>query len=763
MTKDPVCGMEVDKENAVTADRDGTTYYFCCEHCRRSFLESRGEAAADEDPQPEGQAESRAGTGAYICPMCDGVASDTRGACPKCGMALERNTASVGEEDDDDNEVRDMTRRLWGSLAFGVPVFVIAMSGMVGIRFLSYAVTKWIELALATPVVLWGGSIFFRRGWQSIVNRSLNMFSLIALGTGTAYVYSVVAVIVPGIFPPSFRTDGHVAIYFEAAAMITVLVLVGQVLELRARRRTSSAVRELLELAPARARVVRDGEEQDVPVEEVRIDDRLRVRPGEKIPVDGTVVDGDSSVDESMITGEPLPVDKGEGDTVTGGTLNTSGTFEMKAEKVGSDTVLSQIVDMVTAAQRSRAPIQRVADVVAAYFVPAVLGVAVIAFVVWALVGPEPRMAYALVTAVSVLIVACPCALGLATPMSIMVGVGRGASDGVLIKEAENLEAMEKVDTLIVDKTGTLTEGKPRVARIQTADDFAEEQVLHLAASVEHYSEHPLAAAVAAAAEERGVALSDAEQFASETGGGVSAAVDGKPVLVGQESFLREANTGGMEGLRDTVDKWQEEGRTVIWVAAEGGARGVLALEDPVKKTTPEAVEQLHRCGLDIVMVTGDNERTARTVADELGIDRVVAGVAPQDKHKEVEKLQQQGHRVAVAGDGINDAPALAAADVGIAMGSGTDVAIESAGITLVRGDLRGIGRAVMLSRQVMRNIRQNLFFAFVYNSVGIPIAAGVLYPFFGILLSPMIAAAAMSLSSVSVVSNALRLRKTTL
>ena len=737
MPKDPVCGMDVDESSDIRAEKDGKTV--------------------------DGKTADKR---IYTCPMHPDVEHEGPAECPKCGMDLEPKSGGQDESGEADRELRMMNRRLWVGLVFGVPVFVLAMGGMMpGIEtdhLIPYEIAKWIEFILATPVVLWSGLPFFKRGWKSIVSRNLNMFTLISLGTGAAYIYSAVAVIFPEIFPESFRTGGHVGIYFEAAAMITVLVLVGQVLELRARRLTSSAVQELLELAPDTAHRLIDGEEEDIRIEEIEVGDTLRVRPGEKVPVDGAVTEGSSSIDESMITGEPIPSEKGHGDEVTGGTLNKTGAFLMEAEKVGADTVLSQIVDLVSRAQRSRAPIQRVADVAAAYFVPAVVGVAVIAFIIWAIFGPQDqKLAYALISAVSVLIIACPCALGLATPMSIMVGVGRGARDGVLIKEAEHLEAMEKIHTLIVDKTGTLTEGKPSITGVATTtDDFSEDELIRLAAAVEQNSEHPLGAAVVAYAKEHDAELPDASGFESITGGGVTAEVDGRSVLVGKTELMTERNVGGFEKQQQQTNEWQSEGKTVICVAVDGNEAGIIAVSDPVKKTTPEAVSALHDLGIEIVMVTGDNERTAKSVASELGIDQVMSGVAPQDKHEKVKELQKRGKRVAMAGDGINDAPALAAADVGIAMGSGTDVAIESAGITLVKGDLRGIVKAVRLSRGVMRNIRQNLFFAFIYNSLGVPVAAGLLYPFFGILLSPIIAAAAMSCSSVSVVTNALRLRK---
>ncbi|NCC50490.1 MAG: heavy metal translocating P-type ATPase [Spartobacteria bacterium] len=753
MAKDPICGMEVDESTDMKVKRDGETYYFCSEKCKEKFLHGAGKG--DENKQ-------RASKDAiYTCPMHPEVEQKGPGDCPKCGMDLEPRDA---QPEEDDSELRMMTRRFYVSLALGLPVIVLAMGGMIpGLpvkEWVPQTVSKWIQLVLSTPVVLWGGAIFFKRAWRSIVTWNLNMFTLIGIGTGTAYLYSVVAVLMPNIFPPEFRHNGEVAIYFEAAAMITVLVLLGQMLELRARKRTGSAIRELMELAPGAAHRVSDGDEEDISTEEVEEGDRLRVRPGEKVPVDGEILEGDSSIDESMITGEPGAVDKSEGDSVTGGTLNQSGSFLMRADKVGGDTVLSQIVKMVSEAQRSRAPIQGVADRVASWFVPAVIAVAIITFIVWALIGPPPRLAYALVNAVAVLIVACPCALGLATPMSIMVGVGRGAQEGVLVKNAEALEVLENIDTVIVDKTGTLTEGKPRVTGCTAVKGTSENDVVRLAASVERNSEHPLGRAIVDSASDWEVEPQEVNDFNSSTGGGVEGTVDGQKVLIGKRGYLEERGIKNLASLDEQAEGFQEKGDTVVYVAADGEPIGVLALSDPIKESTSHAIERLHEMGLRVIMVTGDNEKTARSVAEELGIDDVYAGVMPKDKNEKVEELRSQGATVAMAGDGINDAPALAAAHVGIAMGTGTDVAVESAGVTLVKGDLNGILKALELSRRVMRNIRQNLFFAFIYNSLGVPIAAGVLYPFFGILLSPIIAGAAMSFSSVSVVSNALRLRR---
>ncbi|MFO7903517.1 MAG: heavy metal translocating P-type ATPase [Pirellulaceae bacterium] len=800
MPTDPICGMDVDTSTSWQAEHEGQTYYFCSEHCRKRFSESRGDASEPEKhagPTPSRREESDT---EYICPMCEGVRGNEPGQCPKCGMALEPKqpkrprTGTVytcpmhpeverdepgacpkcgmelepkrvaATEREDDPELRQMSRRFWVGLVLGIPVFLLAMSEALGIpldRWLSPPANRWLQLALSTPVVLWAGWPFFQRGWRSVVTWNLNMFTLIALGTGAAYFYSLAAVLVPNVFPASFRENGQVAVYFEAATMITVLVLLGQVLELRARRRTAGALRELMSLAPPTARVLRGDEEMEVSLDEVEQGDILRVRPGDKVPVDGEITDGRSTVDESMITGEPTPVEKASGQSVIGGTVNQTGSFLMRADRVGEETVLSQIVNMVAEAQRSRAPIQRVADAVAAYFVPAVVVVAVVAFVAWAWFGPEPRFVYALVNAVAVLIIACPCALGLATPMSIMVGVGRGAKDGVLIKDAEVLERMQAVDTLVVDKTGTLTEGRPRLTKVVPNGTFAEDDVLTYAASLEQSSEHPLAAAVVQGTRDRDLKLPRSTDFESETGSGVSGNVGGRPVLVGTPDFLAGQGVEGAAALEEKASELRQSGNTVIYVGIDGQLAGMLAVADPIKDGTPKAIKTLHRLGLEIHMVTGDTEQTARAVASRLGIDRVEARVKPEQKHERVKALQAGGRIVAMAGDGINDAPALAAADIGIAMGTGTDVAMESAGVTLVKGDLGGIVKAFRLSRVVMRNIRQNLFFALVYNSLGVPIAAGALVPLFGLsaLLNPMIAAAAMSFSSVSVVGNALRLR----
>ncbi|HYJ04538.1 MAG TPA: copper-translocating P-type ATPase [Chthoniobacterales bacterium] len=710
-------------------------------------------------------AASRPAPGAlYTCPMHPEIEQDHPGDCPICGMALEPKTISTASPEDD-AELTDMTRRFWIGAALTLPVFLLAMSHLWpnAPAWLSGDVSRWIQFALSTPVVLWAGWPFFKRGWRSIQTRNLNMFTLIAIGLGVAWFYSAVVMLFPGWFPSSMTHHGKLGIYFEAAAMITVLVLLGQVLELRARGRTGHAIRGLLDLTPPAARLVTNGDESEVPLAQVKVGDHLRVRPGEKIPVDGRVVEGRTTVDEAMITGEALPVEKTAGDKVIGGTLNNTGSFVMDAERVGSDTVLAQIVQMVSEAQRSRAPIQRLADKVAGYFVPAVLLIAAVTFVAWVWIGPEPRLAHAIVNAVAVLIIACPCALGLATPMSIMVGVGRGAQSGILIKNAGAIERMEKVTTLVVDKTGTLTEGKPRVTRIVTAGGVSEDDLLRAAAAVEQQSEHPLASAIVAAAKEKNLVLAKVSDFSSTTGGGVTATTERGRILVGKMAFLRENGIASLEHLETQATTLQDEGQTVMFVAIGDRAAGMIAVADPIKKSTPEAVRELQRLGLKIIMLTGDNERTARGVAEKLGIDQVEAGVAPKDKHERVKQLRAAGSAVAMAGDGINDAPALAAADVGIAMGTGAAVAMESAAITLVKGDLNGIVKAIHLSRAVMRNIRQNLFFAFFYNALGIPIAAGVLYPFFGLLLSPIIAGAAMSFSSVSVIANALRLRTTSL
>jgi Cu+-exporting ATPase len=736
----------------------GRPYYFCSAGCQAKFADNPAKFLAPSDSAPS-QAVPE-GT-IYTCPMHPQIRQLGPGSCPICGMALEPELVTAASAPNP--ELIDMTRRFWLGLALALPVVVLEMGGHLANlhMFIGPKLSNWLQFVLATPVVLWAGWPFFVRAWQSLVTRNLNMFTLIAMGTGVAWVYSAVAILFPGLFPPAFRgPDGTVAVYFEAAAVITVLVLLGQVLELRAREQTSGAIRALLNLAPKTARRVRaDGSDEEVSLDAIAVGDRLRVRPGDKIPVDGVTIEGRSAIDESMVTGESMPVTKEVGAKVIAGTLNTTGGFVMRAEKVGRDTLLAQIVHMVASAQRSRAPIQRLADQVAGWFVPAVILFAITAFVAWATFGPEPRYAYGLVAAVTVLIMACPCALGLATPMSIMVGVGRGAQAGVLIKNAEALERMEKVDTLVVDKTGTLTEGKPKVAAVVPATGFEESEMLRLAASVEQASEHPLAAAVVAAAQERGLAPSQVSEFDSPTGKGAVGIVDGRRVRLGNAKFLHELgiDTADLDG---EAERLRADGATAIFLAIDRKIAAVIAVADPIKPTTPKALELLAQDGVSVVMLTGDNRTTAQAVARHLGIENVEAEVLPDQKSAVVEKLRQQGRVVAMAGDGVNDAPALATADVGIAMGTGTDVAIESAGITLLKGDLMGIVRARRLSAATMRNIRQNLFFAFVYNAAGVPIAAGALYPMFGILLSPVIAAAAMALSSVSVVGNSLRLRR---
>ena len=800
--------MTVDEATALSAERNGQTFYFCSEHCRRKFLAPAATAQnlvqLTAHPAPRTIPTTRPSS-QYFCPMCPGVESDKPGDCPKCGMALERNPAWVapstgkaiytcpmhpevqldhpgdcpkcgmalepktvtkGADEVENAELRDMTKRFWIGAILTLPVFVLAMAHLIpSLARQSWAdshASRWLQFALTTPVVWWAGWPFFRRGWRSVVTRHLNMFTLIAIGVGAAYVFSAAAILAPGLFPHTMQHehDGKIPIYFEAAAVIVVLVLLGQVLELRARSRTGHAIRALLNLAPPTARRVAAGGDQEVPLDEVKVGDLLRVVPGDRVPVDGVVVEGHSNVEESMITGEPLPVEKTAGDKVTGGTVNGPGGFVMRAERVGRDTLLGQIVNMVAEAQRSRAPIQGLADKVAGIFVPAVLAVSVLTFVLWIWLGPEPKLAHAIVNAIAVLIIACPCALGLATPMSIMVGVGRGAQEGVLVKNAEALERLEKVNTLVVDKTGTLTEGKPKLMNVLPTGGFDGKELLRLAASLEQNSEHPLAAAIVQEAKEQGIVFEVVKDFRSVTAAGVLGTVAGRSVIIGKPDLLRNERITGLEPLDASAVKLQEEGKTVMFVAIDGRPAGILAVADPIKSSTPEAIRELHMLGLKLVMLTGDNRRTAAAVAKQLGLDDVLAEVEPAGKVSYLRKLRAEGKHTGMAGDGINDAPALSEAEVGIAMGTGTDVAMQSAGITLVQGDLRAITKAVRLSRATMSNIRQNLFFAFVYNTLGIPVAAGLLYPFFGLLLSPMIAGAAMSLSSVSVISNALRLRK---
>jgi Cu+-exporting ATPase len=751
--------MTVDPSGPHQQRHAGTIYHFCSERCLARFRDDP-ESFAGGGPPP---ARAAAPGSRWTCPMHPEIVRDEPASCPICGMALEPMSPSAEQEENP--ELSDMSRRFRVSLGLTLPVFAIAMTEMVEGNPLSArfapSTLAWLQGALATPVVLWGGWPFFARGWASLVTRHLNMFTLIAIGTGVAWAYSTVAALAPGIFPTSFRgPDGQVAVYFESAAVIVTLVLLGQVLELRARSQTGAAIRALLGLAPKTARRLNeDGTEQDVPLDSIRAGERLRVRPGEKVPVDGIVLEGRSAVDESMITGEPIPVRKREGDAVTGATVNGTGALLIRAERVGAETLLAQIVAMVAEAQRSRAPIQRLADVVAGYFVPAVLASAVVTFAVWGLYGPDPRMAHALINAVAVLIIACPCALGLATPMSIMVATGRAATAGVLFRNAEAIELLRDVDTIVVDKTGTLTEGKPRLVRIVVAQGFAEDEALRLAGTLERASEHPLAQAVVAAATERGIELSEAVDFESRTGRGVLGRIEGREVAIGNARLMQELG-GGVSAFRETADAMRAEAQTAMFLAVDGSTAALLGVADPIKESTAAAVAGLKREGLRIVMLTGDDPATAEAVAARLGLDEVLADVLPAEKAEVVRALQAQDRVVAMAGDGVNDAPALAQAHVGVAMGTGTDVAMESAGVTLVRGDLRGLLRARRLSRSTMRNIRQNLFFAFVYNALGVPIAAGILYPAFGLLLSPMLAAAAMSLSSVSVIGNSLRLRR---
>ena len=822
MAKDPICGMTVDEATARQAEHDGQTFYFCCEGCRKKFLAQHVPAQPEKfccgGKPVEGahietlQAGSERGhdheaiassAARYVCPMCPEAASDVPADCPKCGMSLERNPAWVApaagamvytcpmhpevqqekagdcpkcgmalepmavtaEADPAENaELRDMTRRLWIGGILALPVFVLAMAHLVPPlgrqAWVTGDASRWLQFVLTTPVVLWAGWPFFRRGWRSLTTRNLNMFTLISIGVGAAFIFSALAMLMPGLFPGSMQHQGKVAIYFEAAAVIVVLVLAGQVLEIRARSRTGSAIKALLDLAPPTARRVAADGDHEISLDQVNVGDLLRVVPGDSVPVDGEVVEGHSSVEESMVTGEPLPVEKAVSDKVTAGTVNGTGSFVMRAERVGNDTLLGQIVKMVAEAQRSRAPIQGLADRVAGIFVPTVVAVSVLTFAAWMWLGPEPKLAHAIVNAVAVLIIACPCALGLATPMSIMVGIGRGAREGVLVKNAEALERLEKVTTLVVDKTGTLTEGKPKLTDVAPAENFEKQELLRLAASLERNSEHPLAAAIVLGAKSQGLEFATVKAFRSVIAGGVTGTVAGRSVIIGKPDFLRGEKISGLESLEAAAAKLQEEGKTVVFIAIDGTPAGILAVADPIKTTTAEAIEELHALGLELTMLTGDNRHAAGVVARQLGLDAIEAEIEPAGKVAYIKKLRAQGKQVAMAGDGINDAPALSEADVGIAMGTGADVAMQSAGITLVKGDLRAIAKAIRLSRATMGNIRQNLVFAFLYNALGIPVAAGVLYPFFGLLLSPIIAGAAMSLSSVSVISNALRLRK---
>ncbi|WP_291984697.1 heavy metal translocating P-type ATPase [Candidatus Accumulibacter sp. ACC007] len=769
--KDPVCGMSVTLgAGKPSFEHDRKTWHFCSQKCRDKFAADPAHYLTGAHKKQAEQAPPAPAGTQYTCPMHPEIVRDAPGDCPKCGMALEPMGVPTGDEGPNP-ELVDFRRRFWIGALLTVPLLVLTMGPFLGLGFvrdlLGERTAQWVELVLSTPVVLWAGWPFFVRGVKSVVNRSLNMFTLISLGVGSAYLFSIVAVLFPDLFPDGFRdAEGHVGVYFEAGAVIVVLVLLGQVMELGARERTGSAIRALLDLAAKTARVIRaDGREEEIPLEEVVVGDHVRVRPGDKVPVDGVVAEGHSSIDESMISGEPVPVEKIAGDTVTGATINGTGSLIIEAKRVGGDTVLSQIVEMVANAQRSRAPIQKLADSVAGKFVPVVIGIAILAFIAWAIWGPAPALSCGLVAAVAVLIIACPCALGLATPMSIMTATGRGAQAGVLIKNAEALERFAKVDTLIVDKTGTLTVGKPKLVAVLPAAGHEEVEVLRLAASLERGSEHPLAEAIVRGAEERDIELAKADRFEALTGKGVKGVVDGQAVALGNAALLTELGLDGgtSSAFVEAANARRDEGETVMFILIGAEIAGLVSVADPVKESTPEALKALHAEGLTIIMATGDNERTARAVAGRLGIDEIRADVLPADKARIIKELQAKGHKVAMAGDGVNDAPALAQADVGIAMGTGADVAIESAGFTLVKGDLNGIVRARRLARATMRNIKQNLFFALVYNAAGVPVAAGVLYPFLGILVSPIFAAAAMSLSSVSVIGNALRLRRTSI
>ena len=752
MPKDPVCGMEVKENGAIKLTQDGLVYYFCSENCRQKFLTR----PAERKPVP-----SEIKTG-YTCPMHPEIRQDKPGDCPICGMRLEP-LSHGGKEDEEYEILQSLSRKFWTGLILTVPIVLLAVGEMIPAidlrSFIPYPVSSLLQLLLATPVVFWAGGFFFARAWRSIINKSLNMFTLIASGVGAAYGYSALAVLLPQIFPDSLKKAGRLDLYFEAATVITVLVLLGQLLEAKAHSQTGQAIKALLGLAAKNAHKVHDGIEEDIPIDSVQKGDVLRVRPGEKIPLDGVVIEGKSAVDESMITGEPIPVAKAAGDRVVGATVNQTGTFLMRTEKIGSETLLSQIIHMVSEAQRSRAPIQKIADRISGYFVPAVILVSILTFIIWLNWGPDPKLAYALVNAIAVLIIACPCALGLATPMAVMVGVGRGARAGILIKNAEAIEKAEKITHLLVDKTGTLTEGKPYVTAFVGSPDLDKQQFLSMVASLEQNSEHPLARAVIDFAQEQTAKIESVQNFESVTGGGIKGNINGKLVIVGKQKFMEESKINIPKDLKKQAVDLQDQAQTVVWAASEGKIAGILGISDPIKKTTPDAIRALHGMGIKIIMLSGDNRKTAEVITKQLGLDDFQAELEPKSKQEIVKKFKGSGDMVMMAGDGINDAPALAQAEVGVAMGTGTDVAIESAGITLVKGDLNGIVKALRLSRNVMKNIRQNLFFAFIYNALGVPIAAGALYPFFGLLLSPIIAGAAMSFSSVSVISNSLRLR----
>ncbi|MFH1061869.1 MAG: heavy metal translocating P-type ATPase [Candidatus Omnitrophota bacterium] len=761
MEKDPICGMDVDARNAIKVEVENRIYYFCSENCKDKFIQNLTNHAQQKIKRKPAAAKDRQ----YTCPMHPEIIQDIPGDCPKCGMALELKSATA-EKGAEDEEIKKLAKKFRLGLALGLPVFFLAIQEMIPaikFEFISHRVSGYLQLVLATPVIFWAGGFFFTKAWKSVINRSLNMFSLIAMGVGAAYFYSAAAVLFPRIFPESLKMQGELGLYFEAGVAITLLVILGQYLEARARARTGQAIKALLGLAAKKARRITDSGEEEVDIEQIQKNDLLRVRPGDKVPLDGIITEGKSTIDESMISGEPVPVEKKQGDRVIGATVNQTGTFVMRTEKIGSETLLSQIVQMVADAQRSRAPIQAIADKVAGVFVPVVILTAGLTFIIWSFWGPEHALAYALVNSIAVLIIACPCALGLATPMSIMVGIGRGAQAGVLIKNAEAIEKTEKITHVLTDKTGTLTEGKPRVTAVEQAEDIDEKTLLAVAGSLEQPSEHPLARAVLDYAKEKNAGLKDIEDFDSVTGGGVKGRLGIKEVCLGKQKFIEKFVKNLPQNLLDKAIAMQKKAQTVVWVAQEKKVLGIIGISDPIKKTTPEAIKALHALGLKVVMLTGDNKKTAEAIAKELNIDDVRAELEPKDKQEIVKELTQKGALVMMAGDGINDAPALAQAEVGVAMGTGTDVAIQSAGITLVQGDLNGIVKAIKLSRAVMGNIRQNLFFAFIYNALGVPVAAGILYPFIGLLLNPMIAGAAMSFSSVSVIGNALRLRRTKL